>query len=116
MISLSLNAATWDIGLDAYGNIATITEPQRVAQDVACACKVFYGELFWNTGVGVPYLQSILGQQPTLAYVTGQLQNAALTVPGVTAATAVLTGITARQAQGSVYVTTVDGATIVVTL
>jgi len=87
MISLFLNPATWDICLDQGGSLAFCSEPYRISQDVACACRLFKGELWWNTAAGTPNAE-ILNDEVSLAYCQSAYQVAALTVPGVTSAIA----------------------------
>jgi hypothetical protein len=109
-----LNPLTWGWCLDLNGNIAMAQDPYAVAQDVASACRLFLGELWYNTDAGVPYFGQILGEQPPIAYVAAQLQLAALTVPTVTVARAVITNLAVRTITGQVQFTTVDGNTQVV--
>lgn len=107
MTSLALSNSTWDLTVDAYGNIATVTGGLQLAQDAACAIRLFLGELYYDTTQGVPYTQ-ILGRMPALSFVKAQLVAAALTVTGVTAAAVFITGLTGRQLTGQVQVT--DGS------
>lgn len=106
-----LNPVTWDSTLDLNGNIAVASAPYSVAQDVASACRTFLGELWWNTAVGVPYFQQILGKQPSIPFIAAQLQFAALTVPTVVSALAIITKLESRKVTGQVQFTTSDGQT-----
>lgn len=83
MKTLLLSVDLWDLLLDSYGNIAVASEPYSIAQDVASACRLFLGEAYYDTTIGVPYFQQILGQSPPLNLIKAQLAVAALTVPGV---------------------------------
>jgi hypothetical protein len=58
--SLALNS-DWDLTLDAYGNLATVTGHERVAQDVAAACRLVKGEAIFHVDRGVPHFTDILG-------------------------------------------------------
>ena len=107
--TLFLNPATWDLCADLNGNIAVASTPYSTAQDIASACRLFLGELWYNTDAGVPYFENILGQQPSLSYIQAQLQAAALTVPNVATATVALTGVVNRGLTGQVQFTTTDG-------
>lgn len=116
-LSLYLTSA-WDICLDASGNLAVVSDPTtdnassyRVAQDVACACRVIQGDLWWNTGAGIPYWQAVLGQPLNVNYYAGKLQNQALTVPGVVSASVVLTGFANRSLTGQVQTVGSNGGT-----
>lgn len=84
--SLLLDASTWDLTLDASGNIAVAQEPYSLAQDVASAIRTFLGECFWDTTIGVPYFQRIFGKTPAISYVKSKMVDAALTVAGVKSA------------------------------
>jgi hypothetical protein len=46
--TLKLDTSTWDLMLDGQGNIAIATDSEAVAQDVASACLVFYGECYFD--------------------------------------------------------------------
>jgi hypothetical protein len=85
--TLLLDRTTWDLVLDANGNIAVATEPYSLAQDAASAIKTFLGECYWDTTVGVPLLTKVFaGVAPSLALVKSLLVAAAETVPGVASA------------------------------
>lgn len=114
MASLLLDRTLWDLCLDAKGNIAVSTEPYSIAQDVACACKLFITELYYDTTKGIPYFEQILGHRPPLSVLKAKLVQAALTVPGVSSAIVFVSAITDRQVQGQVQVTTTGGGTVVV--
>jgi hypothetical protein len=101
----------WDLCLDASGNIAMATGPYSLAQDAASACRTFVGECWYDTTIGVPYWQEILGHFPTLTLVKAQLVAAAMTVPGVESAQVFISGVVGRQLQGQVQVTDADGNT-----
>jgi hypothetical protein len=107
--TLFLAPNTWDLCADLSGNIAVASPPYSTAQDIASACRLFLGELWYNTTAGIPYFGEILGQQPSLSYVQAQLQAAALTVPNVVTATVVLTGVVNRGLTGQVQFTTSNG-------
>ena len=76
--TLFLDPAVWDLTLDASNNIAVAPEPYALAQDAASAIKTFLGEVYWNTTIGVPYLQQIFGFNPPLALLKQYLVQAAL--------------------------------------
>jgi hypothetical protein len=95
----------WDLAIDSLGNVAVCSEPYRLAQDAACAIKTFGGEVYYNTTLGIPYFQNILGHLPTLAYVKSQMADAAETVPGVVSARVFITSFDNRVLRGQVQVT-----------
>lgn len=105
MKSLLLDRTAWDLVIGADGNIAAATDPYAFAQDVACAVKLFQGELFYDTTKGIPYWQDILGQWPPLSVVQAAIVRAALTVPGVIAARCDAVTFAGRALSGQVIVT-----------
>lgn len=109
MKSLLLDRDAWDLVLDAAGNIAVCTEPYAIAQDVANACRLFAGELWYDTTKGVPYFQEILGHWPPLAVVRAHLTKAALSVPGVVSARVVILKFEDRAVTGQVQFTDANG-------
>jgi hypothetical protein len=98
-----------DLVLDIYGNIAVCDEPYRLAQDAACACRLFQGELYYDTTQGIPYWSQILGHWPPISLVKAYLQQAALTVPGVVSAVVYITDFSDRKLTGQVQVTDQSG-------
>jgi hypothetical protein len=109
--TILLQRDQWDLCLTASRSIATCTGPYALAQDAASACRLFLGELWYDTRQGVPYFEQILGRFPSLGYVKAQLQAAALTVPGVVSAACFIDGIEGRTVTGQVQITTADGST-----
>ena len=109
--TLLLDRSTWDLVLDAAGNIAVASEPYALAQDAASAIKTQKGECIWDTTVGIPLFGVILGARPSVPLMKSIFVDAALTVPGVTAAKAFITGITHREVSGQVQVTSATVAT-----
>lgn len=105
MKTLLLDTAAWDLCLDASGNIAVAGEPYAIAQNVASAVKVFAGELYYDTSQGIPYLANILGQRPPLQYIKAQIEQAAMTVPGVASARCILSSLTGRTLTGQIQIT-----------
>lgn len=79
--SLPLNLQTWDLQLDAYGNLSLQEEAASIAQDVACAIRTFQGECRYNVSLGMPYFQSILGKLPAGSFVVAAIQQQAYTIP-----------------------------------
>lgn len=108
--SLLLDRTAWDLVLDSGGNIAVATAPYAVAQDVACAIRLFRDDLWYGPPTaGVPYFESILGQQTTPAFLKAQFIAAALTVPSVVSAVCFLDSLDGRSLSGQVQVTTAAG-------
>ncbi len=109
--TLLLDTTAWDIVLDAAGNIAMATPPYARAQDVASAIRLFQGEGWWNTGPGVPYFADILGQAPPVTFFEAEMVRAALTVPGVVSAQAIIENADGRTITGQVTFTDAAGVT-----
>jgi len=101
----------WDLTVDAAGNIALATGGYAIAQDVASACRTFLGEVWYNTTLGVPYFQNILGQLPALSFFKAKLAAVAFSVPGVAAIAIFLTGpdTATRSVGGQIQITAADG-------
>jgi hypothetical protein len=116
MRTLLLNRDTWDLSIDAQGNIAVASEPYAQVQDVASSCRLFEGEAYYDTTLGVPYFEQILGHFQPIQVVKTALADAALRVPGVTTATVLLDAIVDRALSGQVQVTLDDGTVTTVTV
>jgi hypothetical protein len=113
--TLLLDQTTWDLCLDAYGNIALASDPYSLAQDVASAVRTFQGECWFNTADGVPYFSEVLGQSPPLQLLQSLIEQAALTVNEVVKASATITSFKGRTIKGTIQVTTSSGITLPVT-
>lgn len=111
MKTLLLDPNTWDIMLDASGNIAVASDPYSQAQDAASAIKLFKGELYYDTTKGIPYYQNILGKIPNISFMKAQFEAAAMTVPGVVSAQCFITSFINRQIAGQVQIRNKAGQT-----
>ena len=111
MNTLLLENDFWDLCLDAKGNIAMATEPYAIAQDVASAVRLFFGELWYDTKKGVPYFENVLGQRPSLQYIKAQVEKAAMTVPNVVSARCLFAEFAGRVPTGQVQIIDKTGAT-----
>lgn len=107
--TLLLNLDGWDCCLDASGDWAVASEPYSQAQDVSSAARVFEGEAFYDTSLGVPYFSDVLGKYQPTQILRARIQLAALTVPGVTDATAALKMSADRTMTGQIQFQTDDG-------
>ena len=112
MKTLLLSPSTWDLLVDSSGNIAVASNPYSIAQDVASAIKVFIGEVYYDTTLGLPYLGQILGQSRTdaVSVVAAQTEQAALTVPEVVKAKCTQLHYSNRTLSGVVEVIDTTGA------
>lgn len=111
MNTLLLDITTWDLVLDANGNIAVASNPYSLAQDAASAIKTYLGEVYFDTTIGIPYQTQVFGRVPSLNLLKTQLEAAAETVPGVDKATVFLASVTGRVVTGQVQVTSAATAT-----
>lgn len=107
--TLLLDRDAWDCALNASGNIAVATEPYSQVQDAASAVRVFEGEAYYNTTLGVPYWTDVLGRAQPSQIMRARAQQAAMTVPGVIDATAVLTTLPNRTLGGQIQIKTDTG-------
>lgn len=108
--TLLLDQSAWDLVIDSAGNIAMATPPYALAQDVASAVRLFLGELWYNTPKGIPYFEDVLGHLPPLSLLTGYMEQAALTVPGVMSAQVIISAFDAREIRGEVQFIDETGA------
>lgn len=102
--TMLLDAATWDLAVDANGNMAAAGEPYSLAQDAASAIRTFSGECYWDTSQGIPYLAQVFGRNPSLAALKSMLIGAAMTVEGVASAQCFITVASSRAVSGQVQV------------
>ena len=109
--TLLLDQSAWDLVLDINGNIALAGTPYSYAQDVASAVRTFIGECWYNTELGLPYWQQILGQLPPLGYIEQQISTQALTVPNIVSADTSIVNFVGRDIEGVILITDIDSNT-----
>ncbi len=109
--TLLLDRDTNDLCLDALGNIAVATEPYSIAQDAASACRVFLGEAYYDTTLGVPFLDQVFSGATPVAILKQRMATEAERVPGVASAAVVIGSLVGRTLTGQVQVTLADGTT-----
>ena len=108
--SLLLDQSAWDLVLDINGNIALGGAPYSIAQDVASATRTFLGECWYNTDLGIPYWQEILGEMPPLSYIKQQIIEQSFTIPNVVASEVTFQSFANRQLSGQIQIIDTDGA------
>jgi hypothetical protein len=108
--TLLLDQSAWDLVIDSAGNIAMATPPYALAQDVASAVRLFLGELWYDTIKGIPYFEDVLGHFPPLSLLTGYIETAALTVPGVVSAQCIISSFDSREISGQILFIDETGA------
>lgn len=113
MNTLLLDRDDWDLTIDALDNIAMARAPYAILQDVASACRLFLGELYYGGAAGVSYFADVLGHPLPTSLLKSRLVEAALTVPGVISAEAFLTSGAGRSIGGQVQVVTDAGLSVV---
>lgn len=108
---------TWDLMVDDSKNIAMNSGPQAVVQDVASVVSTFLGEVYYDTGVGLPYLSEVMTKPYAPTLLTPMLANAAKLVPSVVAAKTVITGfnMTTRKISGNLNIIDTSGQALGVT-
>jgi hypothetical protein len=106
--TLLLDQSAWDLVLDINGNIALAGTPYSYAQDVTSAVRTFLGECWYNTNLGIPYWQQILGQLPPIGYIEQQISLEALTIPNIISAEASIVNFVNRAIEGVILITDAD--------
>lgn len=109
--TLLLDQDAWDLVLDVNGNIALAATPYSIAQDVASATRTFLGECWYDTDLGLPYWQQILGEFPPLPFVSQQIEQASYTIPNVAAVEVSFTSFENRSLAGQIQIIDTDGVT-----
>ena len=104
--TILLDPDTWDLTVDAHGNIAVAVPPYALSQDVASAIKLFFSELWYDKTKGIKYFEDIFGKRPPIELVKKYMEDAALSVPGVVEANVVITISASRVITG--YIEFVD--------
>ena len=106
--TLLLDQSAWDLVLDINGNIALAGIPYSYAQDVTSAVRTFLGECWYNTNLGIPYWQQILGELPPIGYIEQQISLEALTIPNIISAEASIVNFVNRSIEGVILITDAD--------
>lgn len=113
MTSLLLDS-NWDLTLDANGNLAATAGDYAIAQDVACACRTWQSELWYDMSRGVQY-NLILGQRPPLQFIKQNMIREGTNVPNVGSIQCYFTGPgTNREIGGQIQIYNSSGVVIAV--
>lgn len=110
-----LDRTLWDMVTDASGGIAIATEPYAIEQDVASAARTFVGEAYYNTTLGAPYFEQVLGYAPPLSVLKALIVQQALRVPGCFGPVCYISAIAGRTVQGQIQFTDSNGTARVAT-
>lgn len=108
MNTLYLDPQTWDLTVDASGNIAMASDPYAIAQDVASACLLWKGEALFDTTRGIPYREGVLGCMPPPSLLVDWYRTESKTVPGVEKAEPAFV-FNDRNLSGRINITLADG-------
>src|SRR6185312_17504381 len=100
----------WDVILDPAGNWLLANPDSSIAQDVASAIRTFLGECWYDSTLGLPYFEQILGQRPPRSLVVSKIQREALRIPDVATAAVTLLGLKDRALTGVLQITRASGA------
>lgn len=103
--------ATWDLTLDQGGNIATVTGPYAIAQNVANAVRLFTDDAYFDRDRGIPHFQIELGHKPPYSILRTRIVQAAKAVEGVADATVTFTDPENRLLGGEILLTLTTGET-----
>lgn len=102
--------ADWDLTLDAGGNIATVSGPYAIAQNVANAVRLFTRDAYFDADKGIPHFSVELGHKPPYSILRTRILQAARAVEGVADAT-VTFDRDERKLGGEILLTLTDGTT-----
>ena len=72
-----------DIYLDEFGNIATVTGIEAVAQVCRNTILTTLGELIFNVNEGIPYFETVFSDPPNIELFQHAVVEALQTVEGV---------------------------------
>jgi len=82
MSDFALNPATQDVDL-SRDDLYFVTGADAIAQHLLIRLRIYQGEWFLDTRVGIPYYQQIFRKNPNLAAIQTIYRDAITTTPGV---------------------------------
>ena len=109
MDTLLLDQDTWDLCVDAAGNIAVASNPYSQAQDVASAIMTFEGECIYDATLGIPYWDEVLGMLPPVSVYTEYVTDAAYTIDGIVEAKCNINSFSERSLKAQLVFINEDG-------
>lgn len=56
----------WDITLDSNNNLAFVDNDYAIAQNVACACRAFVSDMYFNQSEGIPHFSTDISNKSTV--------------------------------------------------
>lgn len=73
-----------DLRLDENGNFVFLHGgPEEMLQRIVARLRMFKGEWFLDTRLGIPYFQNVLVRSPNLPAISAMFRRVILTTPGV---------------------------------
>lgn len=103
-LSIPLKTDVWDIYLDSNGDMFLGDNDSSIAQDVASSVRTFEGECWYNNTLGMPYFQSIFGQNPPSSFVIDNIKTQAFTIDGVNSINVLGVGLQDRDLKGVIVI------------
>lgn len=94
----------WDLALDENGRIATSSGAYAIAQNVACAIRLFTRDAYYDQTAGIPHFIVSLGRLPSEAVMRSRYKKAAQSVEGVAEATVEITSYDGRVCSGVIKI------------
>lgn len=79
----ALDANSWDLQLDANGNVVMAKETNAIVQNVCNEGRLFTGDAYFRFEDGIDWFTDQLGEPVQEAVTSENLRTAALAVPGV---------------------------------
>lgn len=98
----------WDLVV-RNGRLQFLQDDAALAQRVACAEKVFQGEMFFDITYGLPWLPQVLTKGFNGALLRAAIEAQAKTVPEVVKAKATIQGFSMGQVRATVRFTDAAG-------
>ncbi len=106
--TLPLDNETWDLVLDAQGNLSVAAPPYATAQDIASQLRAWLGECYYDKTQGLD-LKKILGSAQPLGAINAMVAATAMQVPGLASVTPNLSIQSNGELTGSVGFVLTDG-------
>ena len=115
--SLLLNQ-NWDICLNSNGDFSFTDDNYAIAQNVACACRAFTKDMYFNQEDGIPHFFIDISNPQTIntTLLAHYFEKEALKFPQITSAVLDDIHIENRVIHGQLVLTLKNGETLYVTI
>lgn len=110
--TLTLDIDTWDLQLDAAGNIMHGAGAYGIAQNVANTVRLFTDDAWYEPERGIPHFLIDLGKRPAPSLIKSYVEEAAQAVAGVQNAVLTDLDLEERVLTGDIELTTDTGAKV----